>query len=47
LKLLLDEMVSPAIARELTAHGHDVQAAAGHPERESLSDPDVLALARA
>ena len=47
MKLLLDEMLSPVIARELLARGHDVQAVAGHPERESLSDPDVLALARA
>jgi NAD(P)-dependent dehydrogenase (short-subunit alcohol dehydrogenase family) len=46
-RLLLDEMLSPAIARELCARGHDVQAVAGHPEREALSDPDVLALARA
>jgi Domain of unknown function (DUF5615) len=46
-KLLLDEMLSPAIARELTARGHDVQAVAGHSDREALSDPEVLALARA
>jgi predicted nuclease of predicted toxin-antitoxin system len=46
-KLLLDEMLSPVIARELLVLGHDVQAVAGHPERESLSDPEVLALARA
>src|ERR1700722_16191533 len=46
-KLLLDEMLSPVIARELLGRGHDVQAVAGHPEREALSDPDVLALARA
>jgi predicted nuclease of predicted toxin-antitoxin system len=46
-KLLLDEMLSPVIARELLTRGHDVQAVAGHPERESLSDPEVLALARA
>jgi predicted nuclease of predicted toxin-antitoxin system len=46
-KLLLDEMLSPVIARELLARSHDVQAVAGHPVRESLSDPDVLALARA
>jgi hypothetical protein len=46
-KLLLDEMLSPVIARELRARGHDVQAVAGHPEREALSDPEVLALARA
>lgn len=46
MKLLLDEMLSPIIARELFARGHDVQSVAGHPERESLSDPEVLALAR-
>jgi predicted nuclease of predicted toxin-antitoxin system len=46
-KLLLDEMLSPIIARELTARGHDVQSVAGHPDREALSDPEVLALARA
>jgi len=40
-------MLSPVIARELCARGHEVQAVAGHPEREALSDPDVLALARA
>ena len=40
-------MLSPVIARELCARGHDVQAVAGHPERETLSYPDVLALARA
>ncbi len=47
MRLLLDEMFSPAIARELRARGHDVQAAAGHPEWEALSDPQVMALARA
>ena len=46
MKLLLDEMLSPAIARELRDRGHDVQAVAGHPEREALPDPEVLALAR-
>jgi uncharacterized protein DUF5615 len=46
-KLLLDEMLSPAIARELRSRGHDVQAVAGDPDREALSDPGVLALARA
>jgi predicted nuclease of predicted toxin-antitoxin system len=46
-RLLLDEMLSQVIARELCARGHDVQAVAGHPEREALADPDVLALARA
>jgi hypothetical protein len=46
-RLLLDEMLSPVIARELRTRGHDVQAVAGHAEQEALSDPDVLALARA
>jgi hypothetical protein len=46
-KLLLDEMLSPAIARELRSRGDDVEPVAGHPDREALSDPDVLALARA
>jgi hypothetical protein len=46
-KLLLDEMLSPAIARELHSRSHDVEAVAGNPDREALSDPEVLALARA
>ena len=45
-RLLLDEMLSPAIARELCARGHDAQAVAGHPEWEALSDPQVMTLAR-
>lgn len=47
MKLLLDEMLAPAIARELQARGHDVEAVAGHPDREAISDPEVLAFARA
>lgn len=47
MKLLLDEMLSPAIARELRSRGHDVESIAGHPDREARSDPEVLALARA
>ena len=47
MKLLLDEMLAPAIARELRARGHDAEAIAGHPDREALPDPEVLALARA
>lgn len=47
MRLLLDEMLSPVIARELRARGYDVQAVAAHPEREALPDPEVLALARA
>jgi predicted nuclease of predicted toxin-antitoxin system len=46
-KLLLDEMLTPAIARELRDRGHDADTIAGHPDREALSDPEVLALARA
>jgi predicted nuclease of predicted toxin-antitoxin system len=45
-KLLLDEMLTPAIARELRERGHDAEAVAGGHDREALSDPEVLALAR-
>jgi hypothetical protein len=45
-KLLLDEMLAPMIARELRARGHDVEVA-GHRDRQALSDPEVMALARA
>jgi predicted nuclease of predicted toxin-antitoxin system len=45
-RLLLDEMLAPAIARELSVRGHDVTAIAGDPDHEALSDADVLALAR-
>jgi hypothetical protein len=44
--LLLDEMLTPTIARELAARGHDVTAVAGAPAHEALSDTDVLNLAR-
>lgn len=47
MRLLLDEMLSPAIARELQARGYDAESVAGHPDREALPDPEVLALARA
>ena len=47
MKLLLDEMLSPAIARELRSRGYDVEPVAGNPDREALSDPEALALARA
>jgi predicted HAD superfamily phosphohydrolase len=46
-RLLLDEMFSPVIARELRKRGHDVESVAGTPGREAMSDPQVLALARA
>lgn len=47
MRLLLDEMLTPVIARELCARSHDVAAVAGQPGREALSDPEVMALARA
>ena len=46
MKLLLDEMLSPAIARQMRSRGHDVEPVARNPDREALSDPEVLALAR-
>jgi hypothetical protein len=45
-RLLLDEMLSPAIARELRERGHDVLAVADHSDWAALSDPEVMALAR-
>jgi hypothetical protein len=45
-KLLLDEMLSPAIARELRSRGHDVESIGGRVEWQGLSDPDVLEVAR-
>ena len=47
MRLLLDEMLTPAIARELRARGHDVEAVAGHPDWAALSDSQVMTLARA
>ncbi|MCL2781177.1 MAG: DUF5615 family PIN-like protein [Actinomycetia bacterium] len=47
MKLLLDEMLSPAIALELQLRGHDVTAIAGNHALEASADIDVLALARA
>lgn len=47
MKLLLDEMLTLAIARKLRSRGYDVQAVAGHHDREALSDAEVLALASA
>jgi hypothetical protein len=46
LKLLLDEMLSPQIARALRARGHDVLAVKEHDEWIGRSDPAVLQLAR-
>ena len=46
MKLLLDEMLTPDIARELRARGHDVEAVAGHPDWEGLSDSQIMVVAR-
>ena len=46
MKLLLDEMLTPDIARELRARGHDVVAVAGHPDWEGLSDSQIMVVAR-
>jgi len=45
-RLLLDEMLFPAIARDLRERGHDVLAVAEHPGWAALSDPEVPAVAR-
>jgi hypothetical protein len=47
LKLLLDEMFSPAIAAALRSRGHDAVAIKEHPEWHAASDPDVVSVARA
>ncbi len=46
MRLLLDEMLSPTIARELRARGHDVQAIQEHPEWQAYDDRQVVDLAR-
>jgi Domain of unknown function (DUF5615) len=45
-RLLLDEMLSPAIARELRERGHDILVIAEHPGWAALCDPEVMVLAR-
>lgn len=46
MKLLLDEMFSPLVASELRARGHDAIAIKERDEWQSVSDPDVVSLAR-
>jgi Domain of unknown function (DUF5615) len=45
-RLLLDEMLSPQIARDLRERGHDVLAIKERAEWVSLCDDDVIELAR-
>jgi len=45
-RLLLDEMLSPQIARNLRERGHDVVALSERAEWMSLGDDDVIELAR-
>ncbi|MBK5219593.1 MAG: DUF5615 family PIN-like protein [Thermoleophilia bacterium] len=43
MKLLLDEMISPKIARELRGKGFDVQAIKGdRPDLEAVADRDIV-----
>ena len=46
-RLLLDEMFSPAIAAELRQLSHDVMAVADRPDLRSKSDPEIFAWASA
>lgn len=46
-RLLLDEMLSGEIARQLRERGHDVQAAVEDPDLIAVADVDVLAHATA
>ena len=46
MKLLLDEMLWPLIARELRSRGHDVRAIAGQADRGARCDAEVMELAR-
>jgi predicted nuclease of predicted toxin-antitoxin system len=46
-RLLLDEMLTPTIARQLRERGHDVSAITERPHLVSLPDDQVLAVAEA
>jgi predicted nuclease of predicted toxin-antitoxin system len=41
-KLLLDEMLDPTIAEQLTGRGHDVEAVQEHAELQGRTDTDLL-----
>lgn len=44
-RLLLDEMLSSAIAAQLGQRGHDVEAVVVDPDRRRLPDEEILSLA--
>lgn len=46
-RLLLDKMISPAVAEQLRTRGHDVVAVAAQPHLVRLPDDQVLAVATA
>lgn len=47
MRLLLDEMLSPAVAEALRADGFDVRAVCGDAQLQGLPDDQVLSAARA
>lgn len=47
MRLLLDEMLAPAIATALRDRGHDVEAVAADPGAVASSDREIMAIARA
>ncbi len=47
MKLLVDEMYPPAIAKQLRERGSDADAVTERPELRALSDADLFALAQA
>lgn len=46
MKLLLDEMLSPRLAQQLRARGHDVVAVAELPRYLSANDPAIFSFAQ-
>lgn len=47
MKVLLDEMFPPAVARALRERGHDAIAVAERPDLVALGDPELFAAAQA
>jgi len=46
LRLILDEMYSPAIAQQLRRRGHDVEAITERPDLRAMPDDEVFAAAQ-